>query len=234
MRTGAKKRRQNGFKEKRGTHTRVEIRDENSVYIDDGVQIAAGAVIWPNNHLYGNTSVAAGAVIGPNNVIYDSAIGENCNILASVLKGAKLGRNVSVGPNAYLRENSSIGDDCRVGDFVEIKNAVIGAGTKIAHLTYIGDADVGKNCNFGCGVVFANYDGKNKYRTTVGDECFIGSNCNLVAPLNVESGAFVAAGTTVTREVKKETFVIGRVKQQESETLKKRFIPWRKKGEKHA
>ena len=212
----------------------VDIRDENSVYIDDGAEIAAGVVIWPNNHIYGNTKIGAGTVIEPNNVIYDSDIGENCRVLASVMKGAKLGRNVSVGPNAYLREKSEVGDDCRVGDFVEIKNAVIGAGTKIAHLTYIGDADVGKNCNFGCGVVFANYDGKNKYRTTVGDECFIGSNCNLVAPLNVESGAFVAAGTTVTKEVKKDTFVIGRVRQQESETLKRRFIPWRKKGEKHA
>ncbi len=212
----------------------VEIPDGNSVYIGEEVVVEAGAVIWPNNHVYGRSHIAAGAVLEPNNVIFDSEIGAGSTVLSSVLRGAKVGSNVSVGPNAYLREKSVIGDNCRVGDFVEIKNAAVGAGTKISHLTYIGDADVGKNCNFGCGVVFANYDGRRKYRTTVGDDCFIGSNCNLVAPVTVESGAFIAAGTTVTKTVKGETFVIGRARQEESETLKKRYIPWREKGGKHA
>lgn len=202
----------------------VEIRDVASTYIDDGVVIGAGTVIYPNNHLLGNTVIGKNVVIMPNNIITDSEIADNTEITASVLKSAKVGVGTKVGPNAYLRPNAVIGENCRIGDFVEIKNSNIGNGTKISHLTYVGDADVGKTCNIGCGVVFVNYDGKNKYRSAVGNNCFIGSNCNLVAPVTVEDNCFIAAGTTVTKDYSKDSFVIGRVRDAENEKLAKKFI----------
>lgn len=202
----------------------VIIYGEDSVYIDDAAVIESGVIIYPNNHIYGKTTIKSGAVLEPNNIIYDSEIGCGVSMVASVVKNSRIGDNTTVGPNAYIRPNSVIGNSCRVGDFVEIKNSRIGDGTKISHLTYIGDAEVGKNCNFGCGVIFANYDGKKKYKTTVGDNCFIGSNCNLIAPVRVADGAFVAAGTTVTDDVKEKSFVIGRVRQAENEKLKIKYI----------
>ena len=141
-----------------------------------------------------------------------------------MLRGARVGKNCTVGPFAHLRKGANVGDNCRVGDFVEIKNSVVGEGTKVSHLAYVGDADVGENCNIGCGVVFCNYDGKNKHRTRVGNNCFIGSNVNLIAPVEIADGAFVAAGTTVTEGAGKGDFVIGRVRQQIRAGGAKRYL----------
>ena len=121
--------------------------------------------------------------------------------------------NTKIGPFAYIRPNSKIGKNIKIGDFVEIKNATIDDGTKVSHLTYVGDADVGKKVNFGCGTVLVNYDGKNKYRSTIEDNAFIGCNTNLVSPVKVEKNAFIAAGSTITDDVPEETLAIARARQ---------------------
>ena len=134
-----------------------------------------------------------------------------------------MGAGCKVGPFAHLRPGAQVGENCRIGNFVEIKNARIGSGTKIAHLTYVGDAEIGENCNIGCGVVFCNYDGKKKSRTVVGKNCFIGSNVNLVAPVEIGEGSYIAAGTTVTRSVPPHSFVIGRSRQSCDKKLAERY-----------
>ena len=143
----------------------------------------------------------------------------------SVLLDAKVKSFTTVGPFAYLRPNSCIGEHCRIGDFVEIKNSNIDDGTKVSHLTYVGDSDVGKCVNFGCGTVTVNYDGKNKYRCKIGDEVFIGCNTNLVAPVEVESRAYTAAGSTITKKVPADSLAIARARQENKEG-------WRKKSNK--
>ena len=131
----------------------------------------------------------------------------------SVLQGAVVGRQSKVGPYAYLRPGTVIGDGCRVGDFVELKNALVGNGTKISHLTYVGDAELGEEINIGCGVVFVNYNGKQKFKTKVGDRAFIGCNTNLVSPVNVGEGAYIAAGATVTKDIPADALCIARARE---------------------
>ncbi|HIT26803.1 MAG TPA: UDP-N-acetylglucosamine diphosphorylase [Candidatus Ornithoclostridium excrementipullorum] len=184
-----------------------------NVYISPESKIEDGAVVYPNNSILGASVIRKGAVVYPNCIIEDCDIGEGAEVTASVLRGAVVGKNTTVGPFAYMRKGSKIGEGCRIGDFVEIKNAEVGDGTKVAHLTYVGDCEIGKNCNIGCGVVFVNYDGKTKHRTSVGDRCFIGSNCNLIAPLEIGSGSYIAAGTTVTESVPPDGLVVGRSRQ---------------------
>ena len=130
---------------------------------------------------------------------------------------SKIGDNTSVGPFAYIRPGSSVGRNCKVGDFVEVKNSNLGDGSKSAHLTYIGDADIGENANLGCGVVFVNYDGTNKYRSEIGDGVFIGCNANIISPIKIEDGAYVAAGSTVTRNVPEDALCVARAKQKNIE-----------------
>ena len=201
----------------------VKILSPETVTISSEAVIGEGVVIYPNNHVLGKAVIGKGAVLLPNNIVEDSQIGEGARLTASVVRGAVVGEGAEVGPFANLRKGAVIGRGCRIGDFVEIKNAVIGEGTKVSHLTYIGDADVGRRCNVGCGVVFCNYDGKNKYRTSVGDDCFIGSNVNLVAPVSVGDGSFVAAGTTVAKDVEEGVFVIGRVRQEQNARLAHKY-----------
>lgn len=181
--------------------------------VSDRAKIGAGAVIYPNNHILGDSVIGENAVLYPGNIVEDSAVGRGAKLTASVLRGARVGAGCEVGPYAHLRPGAEVGEGCRIGNFVEVKNAALGAGTKVAHLTYIGDAAVGPRCNIGCGVVFCNYDGRQKHRTAVGEGCFIGSNVNLVAPLSVGEGSFIAAGTTVTEDVPAGSFVIGRARQ---------------------
>lgn len=191
----------------------MKIVDPKTTYIAPEAKIADDAVICPLCTITGASVIGKGAVIRPNCIIEDSEIGEGTEVTSSVLVGAKVGKNCTVGPFAYMRKGAVIGDGCRVGDFVEVKNAVIGNRTKVAHLTYVGDCEVGEECNIGCGVVFVNYDGKNKNKTVVGDRCFLGSNSNIIAPVSIESGSYVAAGTTVTESVEEDGFVIGRARQ---------------------
>lgn len=191
----------------------VTIIDPDSVYIEEDVVIGNDTEIWPGVVLKGKTIIGSGCVIGKDTIIEDSTIGDGTDILKSVIKGSEIGEGTHVGPFAYLRPGSAVGSECKVGDFVEIKNAVFGDGSKASHLAYIGDADVGKNVNVGCGVVFANYDGVHKFRTTVGDRAFIGSNSNLVAPVEVDDDAYIAAGTTVTVPVPEGSLCVGRARE---------------------
>lgn len=177
------------------------------------VKLSKGAVVERGARVVGNCVVEKNALIGGNCEIIDSVIGENSEIRCSVVERARVGKNSKIGPYAYLRPDSVVGDGCRVGDFVELKNCRFGNGSKAAHLSYVGDAEVGENVNIGCGVVFANYNGKTKSKSCVGSGSFIGSNCNLIAPVSVGAGSFLAAGTTLTRNLGENDFCIGRSRE---------------------
>ncbi len=191
----------------------VTILDCESTYIDVDVKIGMDTIIYPNVHICGKSIIGEECEILPNTKIVDTQIGNNTKIESSVIYESKVGENTSVGPFAYLRPNSIIGDRVKVGDFVEIKNATIGNETKISHLSYVGDASVGENCNLGCGIVTVNYDGKKKHKTIIGDKSFVGCNVNLVAPVVVGENSYIAAGTTVTEKVDSNSLAIGRCRQ---------------------
>ena len=191
----------------------VNFVDIHTAYIDEGVVIGEGTFIGPCVTIEGNTVIGKNCSILQNTRIKDSIIGDEVEITASHVLESKVGDQTKVGPFAYLRPKSDIGKNCKVGDFVEVKNSTFGDGSKASHLTYIGDSDVGKNVNLGCGVVFVNYDGTNKFRSTIGDGVFIGCNTNLVSPVNVEKGAYIAAGSTVTEDVPENALCIARARQ---------------------
>lgn len=195
----------------------VILEDPGTCYIDAEVSIKAGTVILPNTRIEGKTVIGKGCVIGPNTIIKSSVIGDDNEILASVLTEATVENGVHIGPFAYLRPKSQIHSNAKIGDFVEVKNSVIGEGTKVSHLTYIGDADVGKKCNFGCGTVLVNYDGTNKHRSKIGDHAFIGCNTNLVSPVEVGDYGYTAAGSTITKDVPGGALAIARAKQENKE-----------------
>ena len=192
----------------------VQIIDPQNTYIDADVEIEKGVILHPGTILSGKCCIGKEAVIGPYTQMSDSRVGDRTVVRHSVLESAKIGADCQVGPFAYLRAGTVAGDKCRIGNFVEIKNSIIGDGSKAAHLTYIGDADVGEKVNFGCGVVTVNYDGVNKHRTNVGDGAFVGSNVNLVAPVSVGDGAYVAAGSTIIKDVPADALAISRVREQ--------------------
>ncbi|MDO4745886.1 MAG: UDP-N-acetylglucosamine diphosphorylase [Bacillota bacterium] len=179
----------------------VNFIDIRMAYIDEGVKIGKGTVIYPCVVIEGDVTIGEDCVIGQNTRIKDSVIGNGTTVQSSVILESKVGNETTIGPFAYLRPNSDIGNKCRVGDFVEIKNSKLGDGAKASHLTYVGDSDVGEKVNLGCGVVFVNYDGSKKYRSVVDDGAFIGCNVNLISPVNVGKGAYVAAGSTITEDV---------------------------------
>ena len=183
------------------TEAGVTIVDPRNVYIDEGVLIGSGTTVYPGVILEGAVEIGENCIIGPGSRIVDSTIGNDTTVQNSVIIESKVGRETKVGPFAYLRPGSNIGDECKVGDFVEVKNSTMGDGAKASHLTYIGDSDVGKNVNLGCGVVFVNYDGSMKYRSVVEDNAFIGCNSNLISPVHIGNGAYVAAGSTITEDV---------------------------------
>lgn len=191
----------------------VQFDDPTSTFVGCDVIIAKGVRIGPGNVIKGKTVIKERARLGNRNVIDDSVICEGAFLESSYVLSSVVGKGAAVGPNAYIRPTSNIGEECRIGDFVEIKNSTIGDRTKIAHLTYVGDATIGRECNLGCGVVVANYDGKAKHRTVVGDGAFIGSNTNLIAPVIVGDKAFVAAGSTITDEVPSKALAIARKRQ---------------------
>lgn len=192
----------------------VTLIDPKTTYIGIDVEIGKDTIIYPNNILEGNTKVGENCLIYQNSRIKDSVIGNEVDIQSSVILDAIIGDNTTVGPFAYLRPETKVGKHARIGDFVEIKKSTIGDGTKVSHLTYIGDAEVGSGCNFGCGTVVVNYDGKTKHKTIIGDNSFIGCNTNLVSPVKVEDNTYIAAGSTITSEVKEGDLAIARAKQR--------------------
>ena len=177
------------------------------------VQIAESAIVYDNVIFVGKCVIGEHTIIYPNSVIDNSCIGDGCVIKSSYIEGSIIKNNVTIGPFAHIRPNSIVDDNCKIGNFVEIKHTHLGAGTKASHLAYVGDAEVGKNCNIGCGAIFVNYNGKEKNKIKVGDDCFIGSNCNLIAPLNMASHTYLCAGTTLTHDSQEYDFIIGRVRE---------------------
>jgi bifunctional UDP-N-acetylglucosamine pyrophosphorylase / glucosamine-1-phosphate N-acetyltransferase len=195
----------------------VTLIDPKSTYIGDDVEIGRDTVIYPNNVLEGNTKIGEGVLLYPNSRISNSIILNNVEIQSSVILDSTIGENTTVGPFAYIRPESIIGNNARIGDFVEIKKSTIGNKTKVSHLTYIGDASVGENCNFGCGTVVVNYDGKTKNKTIIGDNSFIGCNTNLVSPVNIGDNTYIAAGSTITNDVNEGDLAIARARQRNIE-----------------
>ena len=199
---------------------------KETIFIDDSVVFGENVTIYPNNIIWGKCTISSGTVLMSNNYIVDSDIGENCVIDHSYIEKSTIGDECKVGPFSRLRPNSKIGNGCKIGNFVEIKNSVIGDNTKASHLSYIGDSEIGKNCNIGCGAIFVNYNGIKKSKTVVEDDCFIGSNANIIAPVTIAKGSYICAGTTVTKSTDVDDFLIGRA----SVVVKKNYgIKYRKK-----
>lgn len=195
-----------------------------STYISLQTTLEEDVILYPNTYLEGKTHVGKGSVILPGSFIIDSTIGENVKVDACRITDSTVGNNVNLGPYAHLRGHTVIGDDSRIGNFVEMKNAHVGKKTRCAHLTYIGDAEVGEDVNFGCGVVTVNYDGKNKFKTKIGDHAFIGSNVNLIAPVSVGNNAVVAAGSTIDEDVPDNDMAIARQRQVNKPGLGLKYI----------
>ncbi|WAW15039.1 bifunctional UDP-N-acetylglucosamine diphosphorylase/glucosamine-1-phosphate N-acetyltransferase GlmU [Peptostreptococcus equinus] len=191
----------------------VTIIDTDSTYIDADVEIGNDTIILPGCMLTKGTKIGTNCKIGPYTCIENSVVGDGTSVKKSELIDAKVGMDTNVGPYAYLRPKSDIGDNCKIGDFVEVKNTQFGDGSKASHLSYIGDAEVGKNVNIGCGVVFVNYDGKNKFKSIVKDNAFVGSNANLVAPVTIEEDAFIATGSTITDDIPVGALAVARQRQ---------------------
>ncbi len=178
--------------------------------LEDTVKVGKNVTLEPFCVVKGNSVLKDGCVVGSFCYVENSVIGQNTQLKSSRVCESSVGQNCTVGPNAHLRNNAQIGDNCRIGNFVEVKNSTLGNGVKASHLAYIGDATVGDGTNIGCGVIFVNFDGKSKFHTTVGQNCFIGCNSNLVAPLIIGDNCFVACGTTVDKDVPDGAFGIGR------------------------
>lgn len=201
----------------------VTLVDPSHTYIDADVKIGADTVIYPGSWLRSGTEVGEDCTIGPNTELSDARVGSGCQIKQSIVTESTIGRDVNVGPFAYIRPGSKIHDGVKIGDFVEIKNAEIGEGSKVPHLSYVGDATVGEKVNIGCGVITANYDGVRKHRTVIEDQAFVGSNVNLIAPVRIKRGAYVVAGTTVTQDVPEDAMAIARPRQTNKDGYAKKL-----------
>lgn len=195
----------------------VEIPCPEGVIIEENIKIGKGSIILPNTIIMGKTKIGENCVIGPNSYICDTVIGNNTKLNNTQSFESEIGSGVTAGPFVHIRPNCKIADNVHIGNFVEVKNSTVDQGSKLPHLLYVGDSDVGKDVNFGCGCVTVNYDGRNKSRTTVKDGAFIGCNTNLVAPVTVGENAFTAAGSTITEDVPDNALAVARNKQTNKE-----------------
>lgn len=191
----------------------VTIIDPYNTYIEQGVEVGQDTVILPGTILEGKTKVGKNCVIGPETQLTDVNCGDGNHLNRVYAHSCDLGNNNEIGPFVHLRPDTRLCNDIRIGNFVEVKNSTVGDGTKLPHLIYCGDSDLGKNVNFGCGTVTVNFDGKNKHRCTIEEHAFIGCNTNLVAPVHVGERAFTAAGSTITKDVPANALAVGRTKQ---------------------
>ena len=191
----------------------VRMMDPASVYVEDGVEVGEGTLLLPGTILRGDTIIGRECEIGPNTMLVNCAVGDHSTVNSSQCQDSRIGGHCEIGPYAHLRPHSVVEDGSKIGAFVQLKNCNLGQGTKMAHLTYVGDSDVGPGCNFGCGTVTCNYDGKAKSRTTIGANVFIGCQTRFIPPVSVGDGAYIAAGTTITEDVPEGSFAIGRSRQ---------------------
>lgn len=187
----------------------VSFTDPSTVYIYGDVKIGIDTVIHPFTFIDGNTVIGRNCVIGPSSSITDCRVGDRCSIVRSVAISSEIGNDANIGPFSYIRPGNRLADKVKVGDFVELKNSVIGAGTKVPHLSYVGDAELGSKVNIGAGTITCNYDGKNKHRTVIGDNSKIGSNTNLVAPVTVGKNVVTGAGAVVINDALDNSTVVG-------------------------
>ncbi len=207
----------------------VDIPCADGIIIGPDCKIGADTVILPNTIIRGNVTIGEDCVIGPNSYIENATIGNGVKFNNGQIRNAKIMNNADIGPFVQIRPDSLVGENVHLGNFVEVKNSVIDTDTKVSHLTYVGDSDVGKNVNFGCGVVTVNFNGKTKHRTVIGDGAFIGCNTNLVAPVTVGENSYTAAGSTITKDVPDNSLAIARERQTNKEGWVKEHQPYRKK-----
>ncbi|MDR1465824.1 MAG: hypothetical protein LBJ11_11085 [Oscillospiraceae bacterium] len=191
----------------------VGIPCTDGVIVGREVQIGSDTLLLPGTILRGKTVLGRGCTVGPQTMLTDTVVGDHCTLYAVQGEGANVGDGTQLGPYVRLRPGAQLGRDIRVGNFVEIKNSTVGDRTKIAHLSYVGDAHFGRDVNVGCGLAVANYDGQQKHRTTVGDGAFLGCHNSLVAPIHIGPGAYTAAGSTLTQDVPAGALAFGRARQ---------------------
>ena len=212
----------------------VQMISPNTITIGHNVVIEPGVSILANTTITGNSIIRSGAIIGPNTEIHNSEISQNAEVKHSLVYDSFVGESSTVGPFAHLRNHADIGAFNRIGNFVEVKNSKTGEHTKASHLSYIGDAAVGSRVNFGCGSITVNYDGVNKYQTIIGDDVFIGCNVNMIAPITIDDKVFIAAGSTVNKDIPTGSLAIGRTKQINKEKYYDKLIkPKSEKNEKN-
>ena len=192
----------------------VTIIDPASTFIDAEVEVGQDTIIYPNTYLEGKTKIGSDCVIGPHTRFTDMIVGDNVQAHFSYCHESEICDSVILGPYVHIRPGSKISAKVKIGNFVEVKNSNVGEGSKLPHLQYIGDTDMGSGCNIGCGTITVNYDGKKKFRTKIGDNVFVGCNSNLVAPVTVENGAYIAAGSTITDTVPEKNLAIARARQK--------------------
>jgi len=192
----------------------VTIIDPTTTWIDATAEISNDVTIHPGSAIFGRTTIAAGAEIGPRTTLTDCIVKEGAKVLESIAYQAIIGEGAIVGPFTYLRSGTSLGDDSKAGAFVEIKNSTVGNGSKVPHLSYVGDATIGEGTNIGAATIFVNYDGVEKHHTVVGDQVRIGSDTMLVAPVSIGDGAYTAAGSVITEDVPAGAIGVGRAKQR--------------------
>lgn len=192
----------------------VTIINPATTHISADAEIGADTIIQPGCLIEGKAIIGEDCIIGPNSYIVNSTIGSQTTIHSSVVLNSTVGNETAVGPFAHLRPDSSLGDHVKIGNFVEVKKSTLGDNTKVSHLSYLGDAEVGDNCNIGCGSITVNYDGKNKFKTIIEDDVFVGCNSNLVAPVTLGEGSFIAAGSTITKDVPADALGLARARQE--------------------
>ncbi len=203
----------------------VRIKNSETVLIEKTAKIDAGVVIHPNVSIFGNSSLETGTILENGVIVKDSKIGSYNLIKAnSYLEGCIVGDNTALGPMARLREGSVIGDKCKLGNFVETKKVYLEKGVKVSHLSYVGDAEVGENTNIGCGFITCNYDGANKHKTIIGKNSFIGSDCQMIAPISIGNESYIGSGSTINQDVPDGAFAIARQRQVTKEDMAKKFI----------
>lgn len=195
----------------------VTFINPNSTYLEPGVKVGRDTTILPGCVLRGTTQIGEGCEIGPHTTISNSVIGRGTVVMHSVVTASRVGSDCHIGPFAHLRPDNHVADSVRIGNFVEVKKAEIGTGSKVSHLSYVGDALIGENVNMGAGTIIVNYDGTHKHQTVIKDRAFVGCNSNLVAPVTIGEDSFIAAGSTITKEVPPLCLAVGRARQENKE-----------------
>ena len=203
----------------------VKFIDKRHTYVAEGVELGPGTVIYPNCHLEGKTKIGKDVTLEPGSIIRDSIIEDQVTIKAySYIEDSIIRKSATIGPFARVRPGSDLGEESKIGNFVEVKKSKLGNRVKVSHLSYVGDAEIGEDSNIGCGFITCNYDGKNKHKTLIGKKTFIGSDSQTVAPVEIGDNCFVASGTTITNDMPDGSFAISRGRQVTKGKLAKIFL----------